>query len=341
MYLSHSAKEMYLTCPKKWQLHYQDKLRSELVGSALFFGSAFDEAQNRMLLEKKKTLDMSETLLMNQTSEETFISCFSKVWIIDQYVDIAKSEKAMYYKSDLDTELLEPKDYKEIFEFAKELKIDVSCPDSTQAFTEECQAIFKKGTVDTETQRLYNFITWLSVKNKGLLMLQAYEEQVMPLIEEVFDVQKKISLKDDDSELRGVIDVICSFHTEPGIKYVCDNKTSSRAYKEDSVSISEQLSTYAEHEQINRCAYLVTEKKLRKRSPRVRCTVIKDTISDEFINKTFDTITEVFHNIKDEKFDKDFDACFQYGRKCPYFDYCRTGEVKNLRYVPKEKKNGN
>jgi len=339
--LSHSAKEMYLTCSEKYRLHYKEKLRPTLIGSALFFGSAFDEAQNRMLLEKKKSLDTSEMLLMNQSPEDTFVSAFSKVWIIDEYVDIAKSEKAMYFKSDLDLDLLEALDYKKILDFANELKIDVNSAEDVEAFIEECQVIFKKGTVDIETQRLYNYITWLSLKNKGLTMLEAYKKDIMPQIEEVFDVQKRISLKDGESELRGVIDTICSFHSEPGVKYVCDNKSSSRPYKEDSVATSEQLATYAEHEQISHCAYIVVEKKLRKKEPRVRCNIIKDVISDDFIDKTFDTITEVFHNINDGKFEKDFDACFQYGRRCAYYEHCRTGDMKNLKYPSKEKTDGN
>lgn len=341
MYLSHSGKEMYLTCPKKWQLHYKERLRSTQVGSALFFGSAADEALNRLLLEKKKNLSSSDLMLMNSSVEEQFISNFSKVYIIDQYVDISKSENAMYYKSDLDLDLLEATDHKEILEFAQSLDIDLNTPQDFEVFAEECQSIMSKGSLDENTTRVYNFICWSSLKRKGLMLLEAYKQQVIPKIEEVFDVQKRISLPDGDDEFIGVIDLICSFHDEPGVKYVCDNKTSSRAYKEDSVATSEQLAAYAEYEETNKCAYIVIEKKIRKREPRVRCSIIKDTIPEETTEKTFDNLTNVFHNIKENKFDKDFDACFQYGRKCPYYDFCRNGDMKNLQYVNKEKKNAN
>jgi hypothetical protein len=340
MRLSHTAKEMYLTCPKKWQLHYQEKLRSTLIGSALFFGSAIDEALNRMLLEKKKNLTDEEKELMDKTVENTFIEHFTKARIVDEYVDISKSSQAMYYKSDLDISLLEPKDHKAILIFANELGLDVNSYEDICSFTEECQVIFKKGSVDNETQRMYNYICWLSLRNRGLMLLDAYRVQIMPEIEEVFDVQKKISLPDSSDEFVGVIDLICSFTSEPGVRYVCDNKTSSRPYKSDSVQTSEQLAAYSEYEQNNKCAYIVIVKKLRKREPRVRCTIIKDTMPNNTVDETFDKLTNVFHKIDEKKFDKDFDACYQYGRKCEYYSKCRTGDLKNLKYV-KEKNNAN
>jgi hypothetical protein len=337
MKISHSSKETYLTCPKKWELHYKKGLKSTKIGSALMFGSAFDEAQNRMLLEKKKDLTEQEIDTMKKSPQDIFLENFTKVKVADKVLKIPKSEAALYYKSDLDLSLLDEKDQGSIYQFAKELDIDIENMQDIKYFIEECILVFKKGSLELDLQRLYNYICWLSLKNKGLLMLEAYRKEIMPQIEEVFEVQKYISLKDGSSELRGVVDLICSFVSEPGVKYVCDNKTSSRPYKEDSVSISEQLATYAEHEQNNKCAYIVTEKLIRKKEPKVRCSIIKDVISDSFVDKTFDNITEVFHNINEGKFEPDFNACFQYGQKCPYYDFCRDGKLDGLVYIKREK----
>ncbi len=335
MRLSHTAKETYLTCPQKWKLYYQDKLRSTLIGSALFFGSAIDEALNRLLLEKKSELTEEEKALMEFTPEATFVSSFSQARVANETVRIATSEQAMYYKSDLDIDLLDDGDYKDIEDFGSIVEIILKNRSDVEAFTEECQELFKKG-VDTDTQRMYNYICWLSLKQKGLMLIDAYRKQVMPEIEEVFDVQKRISLPDGDDEFMGYIDAILSFNSESGVKYVCDNKTSSRPYKQDSVQTSEQLACYSEHEENDKCAFIVLEKKLRKREPKVRSNIIKDTMPEETINDTFDKITEVFEGVSEEKFEKNFDACYQYGRKCEYYDYCRTGDLKNLKYVGKK-----
>jgi hypothetical protein len=334
MRLSHTAKETYLTCPQKWKLYYQDKLRSTLIGSALFFGSAIDDALNRMLLEKKSELTEEEKALMEFTPEATFVGSFSQARVANDIVRIATSEQAMYYKSDLDIDLLNDGDYKDIKDFGEEVEIILENRTEVESFVEECQQLFKKG-VDTDTQRLYNYICWLSLKQKGLMLIEAYRKDIMPEIEEVFDVQKRISLPDGDDEFMGYIDAILSFNSESGVKYVCDNKTSSRPYKQDSVGVSEQLAGYAEHEGISKCAFIVLEKKLRKREPRVRTQIIKDTMPETTVDETFDKLTDVFNGISEEHFDKDFDSCYQYGRKCEYYQQCRTGDLKNLKYVGK------
>lgn len=335
MRLSHTGKEMYITCPQKWKLYYQDKLRSTLIGSALIFGSAIDDALNRMLLEKKRELTEEEKASMEFTPEATFVSSFSQTRVANEIVRIATSDQAMYYKSDLDIDLLDDADYKDIKDFGEEVEIILDGRHEVEEFTQECQDLFKKG-VDTDTQRMYNYICWLSLKQKGLMLLEAYRKDIMPEIEETFDVQKSISLPDGDDEFVGVIDAILSFHSESGVKYVCDNKTSSRPYKQDSVQASEQLAGYAEYENNQKCAYIVLEKKLRKREPRTRTAIIKDDMPDETIDETFGKITDILENISEEKFDKNFDSCYQYGRKCAYYDYCRTGDLKNLKYTEKK-----
>lgn len=341
MKLSHTAKETYLTCPKKWELYYKEKLRSTQVGSALFFGLSIDEALNRMLLEKKKKLTEEEQLLMNRSPENIFKNYFTKVKILDDYIDITKSSQATYFKSDLDTSMLEPSDYSNIINHAQQSDINLQNAADVLTFIEEAQMEMKRG-LDENTQSVYNYICWLSLYRKGLMLIEAYRQQIMPQIEEVFDVQKRISLPDGEDEFIGVIDVICSFVDNPGIKYICDNKTSSRAFKPDSVATSEQLAAYSEYEDISNCAFIVVEKKIRKREPRVRCNIIKDTMPIATVDDTFDKLTSVFHNINEGNFEKDYDSCFQYGRRCDYYNNCRTGDLTNLKYLkPKENKDGN
>lgn len=56
--ISHSAWQKYLTCPRMYKLHYNDRLRPEGTTSALLFGTAMDEALNAMLLKTGDPLDV-------------------------------------------------------------------------------------------------------------------------------------------------------------------------------------------------------------------------------------------------------------------------------------------
>lgn len=56
--ISHSAWQKYLTCPRMYQLHYEEKLRPEGTTSPLLFGSAMDEALNAMLLKNGDPLEV-------------------------------------------------------------------------------------------------------------------------------------------------------------------------------------------------------------------------------------------------------------------------------------------
>jgi hypothetical protein len=335
MRLSHSSKEMYLTCSKKWELHYKERLRTSEVGSALFFGNAIDEALNVMLLEKKKNLTDSDKLMLRSSPEKTFEHTLRNVYVLDKYIDVSKYEHASYYKSDFDLTLLENLDLQGIYEYAEVLELDVTNLKQLEKFLDFCH-VEVKNKLEKPEKLLYNFVGWISLLKKGLLLIQEYRENILPEIEEVFDVQKEIRLDDGDDCFVGVIDVICSFNDEPGKVYICDNKTSTRAYKKDSVRTSPQLAAYCEHEDVKDAAYIVLEKNIRKKDPRVRSAIIKDTVPEKLKDETFDILTEVLHNIKEEKFDKNFDSCFAYGKKCPYFDYCRTGSYVNLKKLDKK-----
>lgn len=59
--LSHTRLQTYLTCPYKYWLYYDKKLRPKATKSALVFGAAMDEALNELL--QSKDLDKSKERL--------------------------------------------------------------------------------------------------------------------------------------------------------------------------------------------------------------------------------------------------------------------------------------
>lgn len=320
--LSHSAAEKYKTCSYMYKLHYIDKLRPEGVGSALFMGSAIDDALNYMLLEKKKKLskDDKDFLAKYDSPEDAFLKTFKTFKHNGEEIDISTSPKAEYFKSDLDTSVLEEDDYEKLREFDPEVE-------DHEAYIEEIQGFIKeKKTLDEQDQRLYNYICWLSLRKKGLLLIQAYRDDILPQIAETHSIQERVHLPNENGDsLIGFIDAVVSFVDDPNTKVVLDNKTSSTKYKDDSVATSPQLATYCEYKGLDSAAYAVVEKKLRKKEPRTRTQLIIDKVADETYDDTFDKYEEVLAGIKAEEFEKNYESgCFFFGKPCAYYRYCRS-----------------
>lgn len=325
--LSYSAVEKYKFCPALYRYHYIDRLRPIKSGSPLHFGSSLDEAFGRLKLEKKKKLTKKEKEMMKKSAEQTFIDYWEKV----KY-----DENTTYNKSDFIVKKKKDKETKEYVEFTLDLQImefqqdfeefDPEVTDHHQ-FIKECFIILEqKQTLSEEDQKLYNFIAWHSLLQKGLMLVEAYQRDVMPQIHEVFEIQKKISLKDEDgNSIIGFIDAIVSFVDNPDTKVVLDDKTSSKPYAEDSVSISPQLATYTEAELLEYGAYAVAEKDIRLRDPRARTQLIVDKVLEEVVEKTFDEYDQVLEGIQNKEFDKNYDSgCFNFGQICSYYSYCRS-----------------
>lgn len=332
--LSHSSVEKYLQCPKKWELHYRKKLRPDYTGSALFLGSALDEAFGRLLLDKKSSLTEEEAELKKHSAEDIFRENMNNIQINRKTLSLSETlPNLRFFKSDCDLSLLEARDRIEICEYA-EFEIR---PTELEQFVEEFQQMLKNKTQPEQVeQNVYNYICHYSLYRKGLLLIEAYRQEIIPKIHEVYEIQKKIEINDGDDLYMGYIDFTASFVDDPNTVYVIDNKTSSKPYKDDSVRKSQQLASYCEYMQTNSAAYIVVEKKLRKREPRVRTQIIRDTIPEETFDAVFDKISEVFYNIEENNFpmvkDQEGDkACFAFGQRCEFFDYCRNGSKKFLK----------
>lgn len=324
--LSYSAVEKYKFCPALYKHHYIDKLRPDAVGSPLPFGNALDDAFGRLKLDKKKKLTKKEKETMKVSAKEVFLNSFKTFNYNRKNISLLNDLNVLYNKSDIDLSLLEDED----FIFLKEYDEEVT---DHEQFLEECFAIKKnKQNLSEEDNRLYNAIAYSCLYRKGIMLIDAYVRDIMPQIYEVFDVQKKISLKDDDgNEIIGYIDAIVSFVDSPKTKVILDDKTSSKPYKEDSVANSPQLATYCEAEGLEYAAYAVAEKSIRKKDPRARTQLIIDKISEDIIDRTFEDYESVLNGIQNKEFKKNYNSgCFQFGQVCPYYGYCRSnGKVKD------------
>ena len=338
MRISHSAKEQYLQCQEKYRLHYQERLRSPVVGSPLFLGSAWDEALNCLLLRKKAPESRTE-----QEKKDVLLDPYE---VLDLHLTTAnfngknlylpEYEFAKYFSKDYNESMLEDEDLMSIIDTGNRLGYEIldvgGCSDFIQSCKNDIRA--KKG-LETNAQILFNKINWCSSRRKLRYLLEMYERDVLPQIEEVFSVQKKVELSAGEHNLIGYIDFVASFKDEPGVKYVCDNKLSSKSYPSDAIDDAVQLATYCEHEELKKAAFVVTEKGLRKRDPRHRIQIIRGEISEELFEKTFDQFGEVVYNIEQGIFEKtgmdgSKQECFHFGQRCPYYNTCRGEPDKDF-----------
>lgn len=167
--LSHSAVVEYTTCPKKFYLNRIEKIRPIRLESPLIFGSAFDNALNTMLLDKKAN---------KLRSVDWYKILFVKHWVfasnLGKPVDLRKSKEVNYSKGDYSVE-------------------------DDWLFTDKDRARIQAG---------YN-PAWLCLLRKAMIMIESYYCVALPQIKRVVDVQKTIEMQSDHGDnFVGVIDFI-------------------------------------------------------------------------------------------------------------------------------------
>jgi hypothetical protein len=334
MKISHSAREKYTLCPRKYKLHYVDRLRGPLIPSPLFFGSALDEGFSHLLLSKKVNLTEEElTQQLTRTAEEVFYQKMLEIQHNGETVQLKQNPFADYYTSDFSSELLNNSHLESLQSLEPNYKL-IDFIDFHFQCKEQLRA---KKKLQPDERLLYNFISWTSLVEKGKLMLSAYNRDIVPQIEEVHSLQKRISLSNPDGdEIVGLIDFTASFKDQPGVKYVMDNKTSSEPYKADSVEQSEQLSTYCEAEGLKTAGYAVVQKKLFKREPFIRTQLIKGEIPEKTFEKTLDSFEKTCYSIESGQFEQNWNSCFAFGRMCEYFKLCKYDDKTDLVKLPEK-----
>lgn len=312
--LSHSAINTYVSCGEKYRLHYIEKIRPITKSSALLFGDAMDKAYERLLLGK-----------------DDYYAKFNERWsynIVDESegeVSIAENTLVRYSKADYEDRFLLEEDKMLLGLKAQELEIGTEILDNPKTFNYQ--------NADEKHIQLFNLASWLCLRNKAKLFLDAYKRQVLPRIKKIHSIQKEIKLENQEGDtLIGFIDIDMDYeHTDGKIyRVVADNKTSSIKYQPDSTANSQQLGLYCISEGIQHALYIVTQKKIKKLTkpltdPDCCDIIVIDLIFDEIKQDVRDdilsTVENVNLNIKEEKFEKNPKSCWEYGG-CPYRDYC-------------------
>ena len=367
MRLSNSSIDTFKMCPRMYKLKYLDKIRPDFTTSALHFGSAFDTALSTLLLRKKKVLVGKEKVNVKQDPKKVFDSAFTIVKINRSMYLAPKCVKLVYSNRDFDEFIITREDYKAFEQLDLPNMKDLEGPADYIDFMYEFQQLRREGAKFIKDEiELYNLMNWRSLRRKGHLMLEAYEKDIYPIIDEVFELQKKVSLVNEEGdEITGFIDVDAAVN---GIRRVIDNKSTSIKFKDDSVITSQQLAIYGESEENLNCAYAPVNKNIKKIKHKKcvkcgfkttsrhatcnnkledgsRCSGVWDirtelkaetqfitgTIDSEFKEELFEEIREIATDIKNEEFECNLDSCkMQYGSKCVYFNLCHNASMEGL-----------
>lgn len=292
MKLSYSAISKYQECPFKYKLHYIDRLRQTYLSSPLVFGSAFDKVSTMLLEDFGKN--------KNDYAYE-FEHEFTKILLNGDPVKFSKTDCDLSLIPEATIEAIEHNyqlDAKQVLNSQKEYEIE---------------------------QKMFYELSCASLIEKGKMLLKEFEIWVYANIASVQSMQDKVEFTNEEGDsFEGYLDFICTMKN--GKTIVMDLKTSSnpnKYYMEDSATNSPQLTIYSHGKEIAEVGYIVLDKTIRKKEPRVRHKEVYGTITEEQVNKVFNDIDDALHKIRAEEFPKNEDSCNAFGG-CQYRAYCKT-----------------
>jgi len=211
---------------------------------------------------------------------------------------------------------------------------------------------------------------YLSLIQKGLIILDSYNNYVVPKIKEVIACQKRVTLKNPHGdEIEGTIDLIARLSDDR--IYLLDHKTSSMEYSKDSAAKSTQLILYnylcQDEYDLDGVGFIVLGKNIWKQKTKVcnkcgyngsgenhrtcpnmnnnqRChgewvttinpkcfiNIVLDAINSKIEELVLDTFDGVNRQIKNKEFVPNLDSCIRGKLKCAYYNLCHSGDKTGL-----------
>lgn len=328
--ISFSKIDTYLTCPRKYKLQYKDYIISSYIPSPFFFGGAVDSASELILRSKMKDEEFKEFSI--EEMEELYTKNMTEYIFQLEEVYLPTSYLVKYSKSDIALDLLNEEDLADIYDYMNEMEVEYSPIDE---LIEDVYSTIKKAKNDrsvipNNVLQVVNYAIWLGLYKKGLMMLSALKEWVDENIKEVHSIQRKIQIKNDLGDvLNGAIDFEATMIT--GERRTLDLKTASNAtaqYPDNCIDTSKQLHIYSQ-ETNPLVGYVVIDKEIRKKEPRVRIRYIKGEVVEEMLDETFEIIDTVMSGIRNGCFDKNKEGCYSYGG-CVYRRLCWENSMIGL-----------
>lgn len=342
-HLSYSGYSTYSTCPKKYDYHYNEKIRPESEPFHLVFGSATDKALNVVLENKKAESEQTDQTIrfeaLNEAAKEMF-RLFKK--------------KILFSSTDFDGEILT--ELTEEVMFRKLARVGWKGSNPSDLASSLFQSITMGDSLTKNQFKALKYLVFFSSIEKISLIIDAFNDYVVPRIKRIVSVQANVKrgILDFEAELIGVDGIV-----------VCDNKTAGRDYEQDAVINSVQLAGYG----AKVGAYIVFNKTVKKNRTK-ECSICKkngtgqrhktcdatvdgvrcngdwiETITPEIVPQIIiDKVPE--HNremvetafsetellIETKVFPRNLNNCGkQYGQPCPYINLCWKNDMSGLK----------
>ena len=326
IYLSNSAVNTYLDCGEKYRLSYIERIRINYTKSSFTFGSAIDNAVEVMLQ------NIGKPKSKQKDPHKKFKSTLTKYNINGKLTTLPKTSNCKYSKADVQMELLDEANLKDISDYMVSLGYDMSDYTVSDFWTHYDTSTKLKETLTKDDFLVFAYLAYNCLLKKGEMLLPVLQQWVDDNVVEVHSTQQELRIEDEEGNvLRGFMDFVVTLKN--GKKVLLDLKTSSNPnvdYPDGCVEDSQQLSIYYQEVTVDEAGYLVIGKNIRKKKePRVALREVYGVIPEENIDKVFDNIHGVLDNIKQEKFEKNKSSCWNWGG-CEYKDLCHKGSMKGL-----------
>ncbi len=332
--ISFSAYKRYHTCPKFYEYYDIQKIKLGQKTSALIFGSIIDESLNELL--RGNEIKARDLLILN---------CLEAI-----------DDECLFYPGDYDKDLV---DTRVLTQFAEATGWKGS------DFNELIKILMDNQETISKKQRLVlNTTIWNSLMEKGIIIIDSYIREVLPLMDTVHDIQKKLVYQGKSGQINGILDFTCTL--KDGRKVLFDNKTTKMFFDRDSVLTSPQLALYSTMDNFDHAGFIAINKQIKKNRTKIcneckfdgsggkhktcynkidgaRCDgewtetikpeaniqVIIDKIPQRNKDLVMDAIDDTMKCIKQGTFPRNLDTCkYIYGKPCPYIDLCWTGKLK-------------
>jgi hypothetical protein len=240
-HLSYSGYSTYVTCAKKYDLHYNEKLRPIKQPFHLLFGSATDKALNSILEFRKE-----------ESAPTEFFANFEKNTALSfAIIELFKIQRGnvTFEEKDFDEEIMTELTSEVL---TKKLAHVGWKGENIGALASSLFSSISMGeTLSNRQIKALRYLIIFSSIEKIALIIDAFNNYVTPQIEEIISVQDHVK--------RGILDFKAKLKGVEGI-VVCDNKTAGRDYEQDAVLNSVQLAGYGAEVG----AYIVFNKTVRK-----------------------------------------------------------------------------
>ena len=258
---SYSQNNMYIQCPKHWHIAYREGYEAVSEGASTYFGSAIDAAVSDMLDGKPNWLDV-------------FYNKWKKSYNYGKSTVIFDNPDINYSYKDFDADLFTANHLSDLVKWANQLGFNVNnnATEAVQLYKDIASK--KKNPFKTPSKvemQYFNRASWLGLKAKGEILLDAFNKQFYPKIKRVLSTQTKAQIQDPNTGdiISGVIDMVLEIegYHKP---IIFDLKTASQPYKQEDIDLTQQLTLYAamksEEYNTDLVGYIVLSKNIQKDS---------------------------------------------------------------------------